>query len=51
MSTSDKHPNTIRQGGPGASHENAKKPMNEPELASISVRCPDRPEDVVEGLI
>ena len=30
MSTSSKHPNTIRQGGPGASHENAKKPMNEP---------------------
>jgi hypothetical protein len=27
MSTSSKHPNTIRQGGPGASHENAKKPL------------------------
>ncbi|WP_081731545.1 hypothetical protein [Mesorhizobium sp. L103C131B0] len=25
MSTSKKHPNTIRQGGPGASHENARK--------------------------
>ena len=24
MSTSDKDPRTIRQGGPGASHENAK---------------------------
>ena len=27
MSTSTKSPNTIRQGGPGASHENAKKPL------------------------
>lgn len=27
MSTSSKHPRTIRQGGPGASHENAKKPL------------------------
>lgn len=26
MSTSTKHPNTIRHGGPGASHENAKEP-------------------------
>lgn len=27
MSTSEKHPNTIRQGGPGAAHENAKEPL------------------------
>lgn len=27
MSTSTKSPQTIRQGGPGASHENAKKPL------------------------
>ena len=27
MSTSTKAPQTIRQGGPGASHENAKKPL------------------------
>ena len=27
MSTSKKTPNSIRQGGPGASHENAKKPL------------------------
>lgn len=27
MSTSKKSPNTIRQGGPGASHENAKAPL------------------------
>lgn len=26
MSTSSKSPNTIRHGGPGASHENAKEP-------------------------
>jgi hypothetical protein len=26
MSTSTKSPQTIRQGGPGASHENAKAP-------------------------
>ncbi|WP_082511247.1 MULTISPECIES: hypothetical protein [unclassified Rhizobium] len=26
MSTSTKSPETIRQGGPGASHENAKAP-------------------------
>jgi hypothetical protein len=28
MSTSTKSPNTIRQGGPGASHENAKAPRD-----------------------
>ncbi len=28
MSTSSKHPNTIRQGGPGASHENARAPLD-----------------------
>lgn len=28
MSTSSKSPNTIRQGGPGASHENAKDPKD-----------------------
>ena len=27
MSTSTKSPQTIRQGGPGASHENAKAPL------------------------
>jgi hypothetical protein len=27
MSTSSKSPGTIRQGGPGASHENAKAPL------------------------
>jgi len=26
MSTSTKHPGSIRVGGPGASHENAKEP-------------------------
>ncbi|HLH48894.1 MAG TPA: hypothetical protein VKV96_06100 [Roseiarcus sp.] len=28
MSTSTKNPATIRQGGPGASHENAKAPLD-----------------------
>ncbi|MGX5735763.1 hypothetical protein [Bosea thiooxidans] len=28
MSTSTKAPQTIRHGGPGASHENAKKPVD-----------------------
>jgi hypothetical protein len=28
MSTSSKSPTTIRQGGPGASHENAKAPLD-----------------------
>ncbi len=27
MSTSEKTPASIRQGGPGASHENAKEPL------------------------
>jgi hypothetical protein len=27
MSTSTKTPNSIRQGGPGAAHENAKEPL------------------------
>jgi hypothetical protein len=31
MSTSTKSPNTIRQGGPGASHENAKAPLEVPK--------------------
>ncbi|MFD1745468.1 hypothetical protein ACFSE1_08360 [Rhizobium helianthi] len=28
MSTSSKSPSTIRQGGPGSSHENAKAPLD-----------------------
>ncbi|NGM23872.1 hypothetical protein G3576_27955 [Roseomonas stagni] len=35
----EKHPNTIRWGGPGASHEDATKPMPEPG--------PAHPEDAV----
>jgi hypothetical protein len=36
MSTSTKAPQTIRQGGPGASHENARKPLeiNKPPAES-----------------
>lgn len=30
MSTSKKTPASIRQGGPGASHENAKEPLEIP---------------------
>lgn len=28
MSTSSKNPSSIRQGGPGAAHENAKAPLD-----------------------
>jgi hypothetical protein len=31
MSTSNKTPASIRRGGPGASHENAKKPLEVPK--------------------
>lgn len=31
MSTLKKSPSTIRQGGPGASHENAKAPLKIPK--------------------
>ncbi|OWV72586.1 hypothetical protein ATY76_07130 [Rhizobium sp. R339] len=31
MSTSKKSPSTIRQGGPGASHENAEAPLEIPK--------------------
>lgn len=43
MSTSTKHPNTIRQGGPGASHENAKAPLeiNKPPADSDERRTSD----------
>ncbi|WP_434734229.1 hypothetical protein NL154_25075 (plasmid) [Rhizobium sp. YTUHZ044] len=38
MSTSQKSPSTIRQGGPGASHENAKAPLEVPKPAAESDR-------------
>lgn len=45
MSTSKKSPATIRQGGPGASHENAKAPLE--------IRKPpaddERPHSAVSG--
>jgi len=40
MSTSSKNPSTIRQGGPGASHENAKAPLDVKKPPADS----DRPE-------
>ena len=36
MSTSTKTPASIRQGGPGASHENAKAPLDIPKPAAQS---------------
>jgi hypothetical protein len=36
MSTSNKTPASIRQGGPGASHENAKAPLNIPKPPPVS---------------
>ncbi|RVE97693.1 hypothetical protein CN235_03905 [Sinorhizobium meliloti] len=38
MSTSKKTPASIRQGGPGASHENAKEPLEIPEPPADSER-------------
>ena len=35
MSTSDKTPASIRQGGPGASHENAKESLQEKKGAPV----------------
>lgn len=45
MSTSSKHPNTIRQGGPGASHENANDPPD-PKKPGAE---PDSPKSRVSG--
>jgi hypothetical protein len=38
MSTSSKVRASIRQGGPGASHENAKAPLKVPKPAAASHR-------------
>ncbi|RVH37145.1 hypothetical protein [Sinorhizobium meliloti] len=38
MSTSKKTPASIRQGGPGASHENAKEPLEIPKSPADSER-------------
>jgi hypothetical protein len=38
MSTSTKSPSTIRQGGPGASHENANAPLDIRKPAAGSQR-------------
>ena len=46
MSTSTKSPNTIRQGGPGASHENAKAPL---EVKKPSGDDPRRKRSNVSG--
>jgi hypothetical protein len=36
MSTSSKHPSTIRQGGPGAAHENSKAPLEVKKPPAVS---------------
>ena len=46
MSTSSKSPNTIRQGGPGASHENAKAPL---EVKKPPPDDPQRTRSKVSG--
>ena len=46
MSTSTKSPNTIRQGGPGASHENAKAPL---EVKKPPADDPQRTRSKVSG--
>lgn len=53
MSTSKKHPNTIRQGGPGASHENAKAPLEarSPRLTIIVVNAARCLAEVARGIV
>jgi len=46
MSTSTKTPNSIRQGGPGASHENAKAPL---EVKKPPADDPQRNHSRVSG--
>ncbi|WP_395516222.1 hypothetical protein [Pseudorhizobium flavum] len=46
MSTSQKTPASIRQGGPGSSHENAKAPL---DLKKPSADPDDRSRSKVSG--
>jgi hypothetical protein len=46
MSTSSKTPASIRQGGPGASHENAKKPL---EVKKPAADSPNRTRSKISG--
>jgi len=46
MSTSSKTPATIRQGGPGASHENAKAPL---EIKKPPAESEQRSKSKVSG--
>ncbi|MCA6120413.1 hypothetical protein J6500_00635 [Bradyrhizobium sp. WSM 1704] len=46
MSTSTKTPKTIRQGGPGASHENAQAPL---EIKKPPADDPHRKHSRVSG--
>ena len=46
MSTSTKTPASIRQGGPGSSHENAKEPL---EIKKPPADSDERPQSRVSG--
>ena len=46
MSTSQKNPATIRQGGPGAAHENAKAP---PAVEKPQADTPLREHSKISG--
>jgi hypothetical protein len=46
MSTSTKTPASIRQGGPGASHENAKEPL---DVKKPPADAPNRTRSKVSG--
>jgi hypothetical protein len=46
MSTSTKSPETIRQGGPGASHENAKAPK---QVEKPPAKSDAKPQSDVSG--
>ncbi len=48
MSTSSKTPASIRQGGPGASHENAKKPSEATQPVDPGNRHHTHPKDATK---
>lgn len=45
----DKHPNTVRHGGPGASEENAKRPAPEIRRPAEDTPADDRNSHVSGG--
>jgi hypothetical protein len=47
-----KHPNTRREGGPGASHENKKQPKKSKPFAELNTKIKGgdpRPKEQVKG--